>query len=204
MTALIVDFLNVSIESTKTNLQIFLGAMLFIGPGLIAAIVTKSYKVFFSYIWNVLLLTLGLQIFAAIIGLDQSTQGFLYIIGLGIIAVWKIIDNKPDIETQKFPYTFSTVMVTSMLSVIILVVISDTADKSPESLIQEQIAIVKVRSANIRSGTSTNHKIVGNAKLGDTLKVVSTSNDWLLIEHKNLQGYIHQKLVNNLNTTSKE
>ena len=51
--------------------------------------------------------------------------------------------------------------------------------------------VVKVNTLNVRSGSSTKHKILGKLKKNDKVKVISTSsNGWVKIEYKGGYAYI--------------
>jgi len=59
----------------------------------------------------------------------------------------------------------------------------------------DKLGTINVQTANIRSAPSLNSAVITKANLGDSLRIISVLNEWLLVEYKNEEGYISAKLV---------
>jgi SH3-like domain-containing protein len=60
---------------------------------------------------------------------------------------------------------------------------------------EAQYCIVTVNEGNVRSGPGINNDRIGSVTREVILRKVRTENDWILIEHPKLKGWIHRKLV---------
>ncbi len=55
--------------------------------------------------------------------------------------------------------------------------------------------IVKVKEANIRKGAGTNHEKVGSVVREVILKKIGRKGDWIKVEHPQVTGWLHKKLI---------
>ena len=55
--------------------------------------------------------------------------------------------------------------------------------------------IVKVKECKIRSGPSSNEKVVGNGVKDVILAKVEQKGDWIKVSHPNVTGWVHKDLV---------
>ncbi len=56
-------------------------------------------------------------------------------------------------------------------------------------------SIVKVKEANVRKGPGTNHAKVGKVVKDVIFKRLSRKGEWVKVQHPQLTGWIHQKLI---------
>jgi hypothetical protein len=180
----------IAVFSGKFALNPFVVFSPIAGPGLVAAIITRSFGVLLRYIGISILIGFGTTMLIK----DDTTQFVLLFILLTLYPMWKIYRYAYGIKATKFPTVFASATVLSLI-----VLITGFVGRKSESVATTtppvSLAVVNVRTANIRSQASTDAPIVGSAKLADTLKVLSYSNGWYFVEHENLKGYVNEKLV---------
>ena len=64
-----------------------------------------------------------------------------------------------------------------------------------EETISTKTGIVKASTLNVRSGTSTNHSIIGKLKNNDKVEIVETINNWYKIKYNGGYGYVSSSYI---------